>query len=309
MKIRIIIISLTVSTVIAGAIVFVLHFAPMPRYAIHKSASDIEITPARVAEGKRIALTICYRCHYNFETGTMAGRQHGNPKRLGDFYSGNITRDTATGIGSWSEGELLYFLRAGVKPDGEYVFDMPKYPHLSDEDIASIIAFLRSDDALVSPTHFENPKPKYSLLTKALAWTLLSPATFPKGKIAPPDTTDMIQFGKYLVAKFSCFECHSRNMVTNNYDEPEKSWGYMRGGSPHANEEREKIYSPDITGSKDTGIGNWSEEQFKNAVKNGIKPDGAPVRDPMFPFYLLSDTEVKAIYAYLFALEPASGKD
>ncbi len=284
-------------------IITFLHFAPAPRYAIQKPDIVIHLTPSRIAEGKRMALTICYRCHYNLETGTLAGRQHGNSKRAGDFYSGNITRDTATGVGDWTNGELLFLLRTGIKRNGKFVYDMPKYPNLGDEDIYSIIAFLKSDDKLVKPTRFENPKPKFSLVIKSLLWLSYRPPTFPQYQIPMPDSTNSAEFGKYLVAKFSCFECHSGNSVTNNYESPEKSWRYLKGGNRHANEKREIIYSPDITGNKKTGIGNWTEEQFKMAVKFGTKPDGESVKDPMFPFYLLSDKEINAIYCYLMSLK------
>ena len=86
-------------------------YAPLPVYEVENPAISFVATKERIAEGKRIALTICIHCHYNYETGTLAGRQHGNPKRVGNFYSGNITNDSATGIGGWSVSELYYFLK------------------------------------------------------------------------------------------------------------------------------------------------------------------------------------------------------
>ena len=124
MKLRVALLFLLIAlSVLLAAGAFLL-WSPLPRYAAENPALHVEITPARVAEGKRMALTVCWRCHYNAETGTLAGHQHGNPKRLGDFYSANITRDSATGIGGWSDGQLFYFLRTGVKPTGEFVFDI-----------------------------------------------------------------------------------------------------------------------------------------------------------------------------------------
>lgn len=279
---------------------FLFKILPLPKHPVENPAITVQVTPARIAEGKRIALTICNRCHYNYETGTLAGRQHGNPKRLGDFYSGNITQDSSTGIGSWSSGQLYYFLKTGIKPSGEYVFDMPKYCNLSNEDLFSIISFFKSDDSLVRKTKYANPKPTFSFLTKVLLHTIVRPPDYENKEVLSPDTNNAVIFGKYLAtAKFSCYECHSLNMVTNNYNEPEKSWGFFKGGNPHVNESREKIYTPNITGDTLKGIGRWSEKEFVYTVKNGIKPDGKTVRDPMFPFYLLTEREVKSIYAYL----------
>lgn len=291
---------LGVAAILIASLFAWVHFAPLPKYETKFPSVSDSYTTEQIAEGKRIALTICVRCHYNEQTGTLAGKLHGNPKRLGDFYSGNITQDSATGIGTWRAEELYYFLKTGIKPDGEYVFDMPKYPNLSDYDLLSIIAFLQSDDSLVRATAYPNPKPKFSFLTKLLLHTFIRPATFENKTVSHPDTNNAVEFGRYLAtAKFSCYECHSLNMATTNYNYPEKSWGFFKGGNPHVNEEREKIYTPQITGDSIKGIGKWSEAQFLLTVKNGIKPDGKTVRDPMFPFYLLSDKEVTSIYAYL----------
>jgi hypothetical protein len=277
-----------------------IHLSPIPTYPTTHFFLKVDITPPRIAEGKRITRTICTRCHYNEQTNTLSGKQHGNPKRLGDFNSGNITQDSATGIGAWTNGQLYYFLKTGIKPDGDYVFDMPKYANLSEDDMLSIIAFLKSDDPLVQKTNNLNPKPRFSFLTKLLLHTVLSPPTYDTTKILSPDTNNAIAFGRYLTtAKFSCYECHSLNMVTVNYNKPEKSWGFFKGGNPHVNEEREKIYTPNITGDSIKGIGKWTSAEFSKTLKNGIKPDGNTVRDPMFPFFLLSDKEVQSIFEYL----------
>jgi hypothetical protein len=143
-----------------------IQFSSLPVYKAQALSLNFSCNKQRIAEGKRIALTICIRCHYNYETGTLAGRQHGNPKRLGDFYSGNITQDSTTGIGAWSSGQLYYFLKTGIKPSGEYVFDMPKYCNLSDEDLFSIIAFFQSDDSLVLKTNLASPEPRIFLSYK-----------------------------------------------------------------------------------------------------------------------------------------------
>lgn len=280
-----------------------LMYAPLPVYEVENPSVSFVATKERIAEGKRIALTICIRCHYNYETGTLAGRQHGNPKRVGNFYSGNITNDSATGIGGWSVSELYYFLKTGIKRNGEYVFDMPKYSTMHDEDLYSIIAFLKSNDTLVSKTNYLNPRPQLSFIIKLLLHTIVRPPDYCAIRMLPPDTNDNLAFGKYLAtSKFSCYECHSYNRILLNYNEPEKSIGYFKGGNPQVNEQREKIITPNITGDSINGIGMWSDKEFIRTVKNGIKPDGTVVRDPMFPFHLLTDKEAKAIYIYLQSL-------
>lgn len=298
---------LIVILVIFGAIAF-LGWSPLPSYIPKNPILNVAVTQARITEGKRMALTICWRCHYNDQTGTLAGFQHGNPKRLGDFYSANITRDVETGIGGWSDGQLFFFLRTGVKPNGEFIFDMPKYPNLSDEDLFSIIAFLKSNDRLVQPTIHRLPRPSYSIPIRFLLHWWLKPVPFVP-TTPSPDTTDLISFGKYLAtAKYACSDCHSGNAMTYNYLHPEKSWRFFQGGNPHANNQREKIYSLNITPDRSSGIGLWTEKEFLQAVKHGKKPDGTMLKDPMFPFTLLQDKEVSAIFAYLNSLTPVSNR-
>lgn len=201
---------------------------------------------------------------------------------------------------------VFYFLRTGVNPSGKFVFDMPKYPNLSDEDVFSIISFLKSSDSLVRPVNHDIPRPSYSFPLRLLLFFWLRPVRFVI-TVPQPDTTDLNGFGRYLAtAKFACSDCHSGNAITYNYLHPEKSWGYFQGGNPHANERREKIYSLNLTPDVESGIGKWTEEQFLQAVKYGKKPDGTMLQDPMFPFALLTDKEVKAIFTYLNSLIPVS---
>ena len=61
----------------------------------------------------------------------------------------------------------------------------------------------------------------------------------------------------------------------------------------------DSLYSANITPDKETGIGNWSEEDFIKAVRFGQRPDGSPVRPPMKPFAQLSLSEAQALYAYM----------
>ena len=54
-----------------------------------------------------------------------------------------------------------------------------------------------------------------------------------------------------------------------------------------------------MTPDRETGIGDWTEAQFRRALVEGIRPDNRPLRYPMVPFRGLSDEELTALYAYL----------
>ena len=69
-------------------------------------------------------------------------------------------------------------------------------------------------------------------------------------------------------------------------------------------------WTANLTPDKETGIGNWSDEQIINAIRNGKRPDGRTIGPPM-PFYFyrgISDRDVKAIAAYLRSIKPVRNK-
>ena len=91
------------------------------------------------------------------------------PPQFGVAYSLNITQHPQKGIGSWTDGEIAYLLRTGIARDGRYTPPwMVKLPRASDEEIASIIAFLRSDDPLVQASDVEDIPSRPTFFAKFL---------------------------------------------------------------------------------------------------------------------------------------------
>jgi len=126
------------------------------------------------------------------------------------------------------------------------------------------------------------------------------PPPLPTAPIAIPDTTNQVAFGKYTAdALCVCYACHSADFAKQDPLNPEKSLGFYGGGNPMLNFEGEVVPSANITMDKETGIGNWTAAQFRDAVKFGKNPKGGPQNYPMFPHTTLSDGEVDAIFAYL----------
>jgi mono/diheme cytochrome c family protein len=101
-----------------------------------------------------VGIMDCNGCH---TPGTMAGKP--DPSKhlagsdigfeipdLGFFYPPNLTPDHATGIGAWSEQDIVTALRTGTRPDGrELAPVMPwrSYAALSDEDVRAVAAYLK----------------------------------------------------------------------------------------------------------------------------------------------------------------------
>ena len=66
------------------------------------------------------------------------------------------------------------------------------------------------------------------------------------------------------------------------------------------------LYSTNITPDKETGIGNYSDQDFLNAVHRGIRRDGARLYPamPYTSYTYMTDADALAIKAYLFSLPP-----
>jgi mono/diheme cytochrome c family protein len=117
------------------------------------------------------------------------------------------------------------------------------------------------------------------------------------GGAADPDAQafDQIEKGRYLTTVADCYACHT---VPN-------------AGKPFAGGRAIEtpfgiITSSNITPDADTGIGAWSDEQFDNAVRKGVRPDGSRLYPAMpYPAYTkMSRDDVLAIRAYLATVEP-----
>lgn len=271
------------------------HYAP-PQPAI----AAIVPTPERVALGEKLTLSICGDCHLNRETNRYSGHRLADlTPDFGRMYTSNITQDPQHGIGRWTDQQLVGLLRTGIGPDGRIRLIMPNFALMSDEDVASIVAFLRSSSPQVQPDPTPTPPQEPSLLLKALANTIMKPAQLPAAPVLAPPPADARTFGHYLVVgRYHCFECHSRDFKTNNPYEPERSEGYLGGGNALLNNQGQTVVSRNLTGDAETGIGNWSEAQFGQALRFGQSPHG-PLAYPMSKYSLLTDEEVHGLFVYL----------
>jgi len=125
-------------------------------------------------------------------------------------------------------------------------------------------------------------------MAAAFAIALLTAA----GSAAAGD--DTVARGAYLVRAGGCFSCHTAPGGLP-----------LAGGRPLATPFG-TFFSPNITPDPATGIGSWTDAQFRRALREGVRPDGANYF-PVFPypsFTGISDGDALAIKAYLFSLPP-----
>ena len=124
-----------------------------------------------------------------------------------------------------------------------------------------------------------------------LLWLQVIPATRWGRRPADPD---MIARGNYLARAADCMPCHTAAR--------DKAYaGGLRMNTPFG-----VMYSPNITPDRETGIGAWTFEEFKQAVHSGIRADGKFLYPtmPFDAFTKISEDDLKALWSYFRSLPP-----
>jgi mono/diheme cytochrome c family protein len=285
----------------ALSLLAVLHACRINYPVEHPAHVTISRRPELQAEGKRLAMVMCASCHYDAKTKSLTGkRMEDTPGIVGKVYSANITNDPTTGIAHYSDQELVVLFRTGVSREGRFMPYMLR-PNLADEDIAAIITFLRSDDALVAPKPNTIAKTRYTPIGK-FGISRNRPLPYSDQPVRKP-MSDTLALGKYLVDNLACYHCHSKSFLALDYRSPEKSKGYMGGGNKLKGADGKTISTPNLT-FHETGLKGWTENDLILLLRQGITPDKKFVRPPMPILPELTDAEIVAMYRYLSKLPP-----
>lgn len=273
----------------------------IPSYDIQQPGKyAVSMDSTSLKNGEKLVRLICMDCHINQEGKLLDGKKmYDIPPAFGEVWSANLNHPE-TGLAAYSNEQLAYLLRTGIKKDGKYAPPwMVKLPNIADEDLKDIIAFLRSDHPMLQISEVKQPAPKPSFLVKFLSHVAFKPYPYPEQEVSLPPAGDKVAKGAYLAnAIAGCFSCHSADFTTVDDLNPAKSAGFYGGGTAMKDAADQDIYTANITMDKKTGIGNWTEQQFIDAVKWGKGPK-YPIRAPMPKFTHLTDEEISAIYAYL----------
>jgi len=198
----------------------------------------------------------------------------------------NLTPDVETGLGSWKDAEIARAIREGVDKNGVALVLMPAYNYnaLSDADIAAIVGYIRSLDAV----KHEIPPFQLNVVAKimmALGAFGQNPVQDPISEVKVTPETGSVAYGQYLVKLGACNDCHQPNLAGGAipFSDP--------GSVPAAN------LTP---GGELVG---WTVDDFIKAVREGLKPSGTALSEEM-PRYGTSDEDLAAIFAYLKTLPP-----
>lgn len=225
-----------------------------------------QASSAEVARGRYIfGATGGCGCHTVPKGSVNAGgRRYDGP--FGTVYSSNITPDRQTGIGEWTDEQIVTAIRLGRRPNGERLLPVHPYPvfnGMTGDDLTALVAFLKT----VPPVNQANRPKRISV---PLFETVFLPtwlAAFAPRETPPTKAPSSgVARGEYLVrAVGHCGECHTPRTLTMATDNSRFLAGNPKGP--------EDAVVPNITPDKDTGL-TWSEEEIAEYLGTGNKPDG-----------------------------------
>ena len=267
-----------------------------------------EPSPARMERGEYLVKSVsgCLFCHSELDTATR-----GLPLKAGRVGAGrswasegiewlstpNITSDRETGAGSWTDDTIARAIREGIGHDGRALFPiMPygNYRKMSDEDLASVITYIRSLPAIrqvQQPNAI--PFPVNRLINAA-------PQPIEGGTVAPPDLSTPEKRGAYLTTLASCGDCHTPMDDRGQYV-PEMDFA---GGNTFRHEGREPRAAANITPGVN-GIPYYTEELFLEVIRTGrVREREISDIMPWAHYRGMTDDDLKAIFAYLKTLKP-----
>jgi hypothetical protein len=241
----------------------------------------------------------CFSCH-----GPIDFSKQGWPPVPGKEGSGydwglfgqvapNITPDAETGAGTWTDDMLARAIREGVGHDGRFlnpaVMPYEFYRAMSDEDLSSVIVYLRSIPPIRN--HFPPPKTPDNLVTPYAV-----PITRP---IPQPDISTPQKRGAYLVQIAGCQYCHTlRDVNRRSLPSLEFAGGDLTT-TPYSEASSANI-TPDPS-----GISYYDEAQFLKTIRTGKV--GARKISPNMPWWYfahMSDEDLKSVFAFLRTVRP-----
>lgn len=264
---------------------------------------QFERTAERLERGRYLATAAvgCVVCHSPRDRS-----QPGAPPVAGREFAGailaeepgyrlvapNLTPDVATGAGAWTDDMLARAIREGVGHDGRGIGGQMfwwAFRALSDDDLASIIVYLRS----LPPVANALPPRLLSAAQERERAESAVPLTSP---VATRDLADPIARGTYLIEIADCLGCHSAWEAPTNP-------GIGAGGNPIERWD-EHAFSANLTPDA-TGIGGYTEGIFRGALRSGR---GGTLHGamPWTAYRHLTDADIGAIYQALRQLPPVA---
>lgn len=286
------------------------------------TAMRVEATPERLARGKYLVHHVadCLGCHSDHLTTYAMPIKPGTEGQGGFVFdknlgvpgvvcAQNITPDPETGLGKWSDDEILRAFREGVDRNGDALFPMMPYKHLrqmSDEDAHSVVAYLRT----MKPIRNTVPEKKIEFPVNLIIKFVPKPITEPVS--APDPQKDRLGYGKYLTTISGCYECHTPHDEKQQLDENRAFAGGWEMRGPWG-----RVVTSNLTPHAGSYMGRATREEFigrfrafasMNASNAPVAQKGRNTIMPWLAFSAMSDEDLGAIYDYLKTVTPIDNR-
>jgi mono/diheme cytochrome c family protein len=270
------------------------------------TSRTFQSTPARLERGKYLANSIgCLYCHSPHDWSKPddpiisgmegAGQQLPYTDLPGKVFAPNLTPDKETGAGAWTDDMLARGIREGIAHDGRALFGIMPYAHyrnMPDEDLASIIVYLRS----LPPVRNVVANTEIIFPVKYIMRNAPNPVTAP---VPSPDLSDPVNRGRFLVNLVGCADCHT---PVDNHHQPIPGMDFSGGQvlkAPWGSAASANL-TPDAS-----GIPYYDEAMFIKAMRTGSA--GSRELNKIMPWPVLrnmTDQDLAGIFAYLKTLKP-----
>jgi mono/diheme cytochrome c family protein len=196
-------------------------------------------------------------------------------------------------VADWTNDELAKAIREGIRPDGTVIgppMPVTLYRGLSDDDLYSIVAFIRTLPASQNKT----PNSTYNIP--------LPPAYGPPVEsVSAPERGVSVEYGAYLAGPVAhCVECHTPMGERGPMFDTHLGAGGFEFHGPWGTS-----VAPNLTSHAD-GLAGYSDDQLKTMITQGIRPDGTRMLPPMgYHFYaMMTKDDLDAVILYLRQLPP-----
>lgn len=264
---------------------------PIP-WPVEDDGETVDARQAAIARGERLleARYLCGDCHgEDFGGGVMM-----DAMPMAQAFGPNLTLGEGSATRDYTPADWDRAVRHGVGRDGRpLVMPAVEYRSMSDQELSDIVTYIRSlpsvDREVVG--FRTGPVGKVLVATGAFGFSADLFTHFDDHRAEPPPEGATVEYGAHVAA--TCVGCHQVDYRGGKYP-GEPGW-------PDA---------PDLT--RAGVMANWSLEDFVRLMREGTRPDGTSVVDPM-TFILaagqaMSETELEAVYLFLQSLpgsEPA----
>ncbi|MGA9531582.1 MAG: c-type cytochrome [Anaerolineales bacterium] len=275
---------------VAGLVMYTISGSRLNKtYDVQAESINVPSDEGSLARGEKLATGICVGCHGP----NLGGQALMDDPMIGVVYAPNLTSGAGGMAATFSDADFVHAIRHGIGPDGKALMIMPAdaFIHFSEEDLGSIIAYLRGAPPIDNTVPARRLTPMARVLLAAGAFGPVFPVEYINHDTPYPPMPEIganVAYGEYLGTL--CATCHGPKLSGMQPSDPESA------------------VAPNLTLGGE--LAGWTEQDFITAIETGVTPGGHMLNNDYMPWQEFSDAfsedELRGVYMYLQTL-PALG--